>query len=135
MQKYYASLLLIPLFTFGAGCNESITDEPTNHVPDTTMDEGSAINVTADDKVTEEATMEITTSYTIEDVAAHNIKEDCWFVIDGKVYDVTDYDNHPDGDSAFDGCGLDATEMFNNVSKHGDKARGFLPNFEIGALK
>lgn len=35
---------------------------------------------------------------TLEQVAEHSKPDDCWLVIDGKVYDVTPFlDNHPGG--------------------------------------
>ncbi len=35
--------------------------------------------------------------YTLDEVAKHNKKEDLWFVVHGKVYDVTKFDDHPGG--------------------------------------
>ncbi|MBA0556322.1 hypothetical protein Golob_026432 [Gossypium lobatum] len=41
----------------------------------------------------------LTKLYTMEEASQHNTKDDCWVVIDGKVYDVTPYlDEHPGGD-------------------------------------
>lgn len=35
---------------------------------------------------------------TLEDCKLHNKEEDCWLVISGKVYDVTEFlDEHPGG--------------------------------------
>lgn len=35
---------------------------------------------------------------TLQDCKAHNKEEDCWLVISGKVYDVTEFlDEHPGG--------------------------------------
>lgn len=43
------------------------------------------------------------TFYTLEEVAKHDNEDDCWMVINGKVYDVTDYiDDHPGGDVILD---------------------------------
>ena len=37
--------------------------------------------------------------FTKEEVSKHNTKDDCWLIIHGKVYDVSDYvDEHPGGD-------------------------------------
>ena len=81
-------------------------------------------------------------SYTLAEIAEHSEADDCWFAIEGKVYDVTDYiadQRHPGGAAILEGCGLDATELFNtrpmgSGTPHSEKARSFLPNFEIGTL-
>lgn len=37
-------------------------------------------------------------SFSLEDVAPHSSEKDCWLVIHGKVYDVTQFlDEHPGG--------------------------------------
>nr|MBA4404805.1 hypothetical protein [Nanoarchaeum sp.] len=71
------------------------------------------------------------TSYTIQEVSNHNTEQDCWLVIENKVYDVTDYiPNHPNN-KILDGCGKDATQMF---SKHPASAKEKLPNYLLGNL-
>ncbi|KAJ8430244.1 hypothetical protein Cgig2_009422 [Carnegiea gigantea] len=51
----------------------------------------------------------ITKLFSMEEAAQHNTKDDCWVIIDGKVYDVTLYlDEHPGGDDVL----LTATGMF-----------------------
>lgn len=89
--------------------------------------------------VSETVTNEESKSYTLAEVSAHSTKEDCWLAIEGKVYDVSAFvDKHGGGEAILMGCGKDATELFNNrpndKGAHSDKARSFLPNFEIGTL-
>lgn len=59
------------------------------------------------------------TTYTAEEVAKHNTAEDCWSIVDGNVYDLTDWVNqHPGGAGAISKmCGTDATQAFQG--KHG----------------
>ena len=87
------------------------------------------------------AMMEKDGQYRLADIAKHATADDCWFAIEGKVYNVTDFiasGNHGGGDAIIAGCGLDATEMFNSRpsdgTPHSETARSFLPNFEIGTL-
>ncbi|KAG6886309.1 hypothetical protein C0993_006719 [Termitomyces sp. T159_Od127] len=54
-------------------------------------------------------------SYTVEEVAKHNKKDDVWVIIDGQVLDVTKFlPDHPGGEKAILlYAGRDATEEFN----------------------
>lgn len=78
--------------------------------------------------------------YTLEDVAEHDNKNDCWIIINGNVYDVTAYikdKSHPGGEALLEGCGIDATELYEtrpmgSNTPHSEKARGFLDSFQIG---
>lgn len=50
------------------------------------------------------------TTLTAQEVAKHNTREDCWIIVDNKVYDVTDYiDDHPGGDTIMNNAGADST--------------------------
>ena len=91
---------------------------------------------------TEEITpMTSDTNYTMEEIARHSTKEDCWLLIENKVYDVTSFiPKHPGEEAILKGCGKDATQMFNAPRKsdgkpHSEKARQNLTNFYIGDLK
>lgn len=54
-------------------------------------------------------------TFTMDEVAAHNSKADCWAVISGHVYKLTDFINrHPGGDEILRACGTDATTLFNS---------------------
>ena len=90
---------------------------------------------------TDEAMMEGEKTITLTEIAEHNSADDCWFAIEEKVYDATEYiagQKHPGGVAIVQGCGTDATEIFNErpngSGSHSEKARGFLPNYEIGVL-
>jgi len=80
-------------------------------------------------------------TYTLEEVAKHTQKDDCWLAIEGKVYDVTSFVKgglHPGKDAILQGCGKDATEMFNSRpndgTAHSSRARDMLPKYYIGEL-
>lgn len=82
------------------------------------------------------------TTYTLEQIASHNSSSDCWFAVEGKVYDVTQYiaDNqHPGGEEILEGCGKEATSLFNNRPEdrkpHSQDARNMLSSFYIGDLQ
>ena len=66
-------------------------------------------------------------------VKSHNSKNDCWIMINGKVYDVTKYlDDHPGGaDIIMNLSGGDATREFNDIG-HSKNAVKLLDKFEIG---
>lgn len=79
--------------------------------------------------------------YSLEEIGLHNSEQNCWLLIDGKVYDVTKFiPKHPGGQAIIQGCGVDATELFNtrpmgSDTPHSDKAQDNLDQFYIGKLK
>lgn len=81
-------------------------------------------------------------AYTITDVSAHNQATDCWMVIHDKVYNVTDFvktAQHPGGPVITQGCGKDATTLFEDRpgegTPHQPETRTLLASFYIGDLK
>ncbi len=78
--------------------------------------------------------------YTMDEVSAHATSTDCWFVIGENVYDVSNAGTkHPGGDALYEGCGEDATTLFEtrpmgSGTPHSEKAREYLKNYEIGVL-
>ncbi|KAM0754907.1 cytochrome b5 [Meredithblackwellia eburnea MCA 4105] len=52
--------------------------------------------------------------YSVADVAAHNKDKDAWVIIDGGVYDMSDFlDEHPGGKKILlNSCGKDSSEKF-----------------------
>merc|ERR1719373_901451 len=55
--------------------------------------------------------------YTLEEVAKHTTKQDCWVVVNGEVLDVTKFlGEHPGGELAIiTFAGKDASEEFNMI--------------------
>lgn len=101
---------------------------------------GCVENDQSNNELTNEETNNLVSFYTLEEVAMHSTPDDCWFVIEGDVYDATPYiarGIHPGGEAILDGCGKDVTEMFSSTrggSGHSTSARNFSKQFIIGEL-
>jgi len=75
-----------------------------------------------------------TTQITLAEVAKHTNSSDCWTVIDGGVYNITDYiPNHPGGGMITASCGIDATSIF-NAQGHSGSVMNTLAQYQIGVL-
>lgn len=63
--------------------------------------------------------------------SSHNSRDDCWTVIDGEIYDLTEWiGRHPGGASAIIRlCGVDGTRAL--MKKHGDSKQKTLENYRI----
>lgn len=116
------ALLLVPAFYFYQKSNQLVQQE----------------------KATEETSPSPSTNkYSLAEVEKHNTKDNCWFAVSGKVYDVTPYvasGMHPGKEAILEGCGKDATVLFNtrpmgSGTAHSDRARDYLNNFQIGDLQ
>jgi len=95
------------------------------------LDQGPKANQVAPSPLSSKNPM---TVYTMEDVAKHKSRADCWIVIGRGVYDVTKFLNdHPGGDRVILGrAGLDATTIFESV--HGDRHREALKELCVGTV-
>ncbi|KAG0504626.1 hypothetical protein KC19_N011300 [Ceratodon purpureus] len=73
--------------------------------------------------------------YTLDDCLKHRDKEDCWIIIDGKVYDVSEFlEEHPGGDDVILlATGKDATDDFEDVG-HSAGARELMKKYLIGDM-
>jgi len=73
-------------------------------------------------------------TFTTEEIANHNKQDDCWFILQGKVYDVTSFmDHHPGGKRALmNFAGKDASA---NIEFHSPLMMKQAKAFEIGDLK
>ena len=74
--------------------------------------------------------------YTMTQVRANNTAANCWAVIDGSVYDLTNWiKSHPGGSGAIVGlCGTDGSSSFS--VKHGNQSRpaAQLSSYRLGPL-
>lgn len=68
-------------------------------------------------------------TYTVDDVALHNNPEDCWLIIDDKVFNATEASRlHP----AMFNCGQNASQNYHK--NHGEGIRDKMMKFYIGNL-
>jgi cytochrome b involved in lipid metabolism len=85
-------------------------------------------------------------TYTLVEVAKHGSDMDnyvdCWTVINGNVYDITEYADslkHPGGEQIYQACGTDATALFEDRpgkgTPHPESAREILEKYYIGDLQ
>lgn len=72
----------------------------------------------------------------LDECKRHTTEKDCWIVLSGKVYDVTEFlDEHPGGfDIVVAATGKDATEDFEEIG-HSNAAREMLDKFYIGEFE
>jgi cytochrome b involved in lipid metabolism len=72
---------------------------------------------------------------TAAEVAKHKSRSDLWFIIRGKVYNVTKFiDEHPGGEEVMlEYGGADATDAFEDVG-HSESARELLDQYLLGPL-
>lgn len=79
--------------------------------------------------------------YSLEEVSKHADRNDCWLALHGKVYNVTEFiSSHPGGNAILEGCGKDATELFEtrpmgSGNPHSPRARELSEQFIIGNLE
>lgn len=72
------------------------------------------------------------TKITQEEVHKHRTPEDAWVIYDNKVYDVSDWYEHPGGAVIFTHAGDDMTDIFNAF--HAPGSRNMMKKFYIGDL-
>ncbi|KAH6804088.1 cytochrome B5 isoform E [Perilla frutescens var. frutescens] len=73
--------------------------------------------------------------HVFEEVVKHNKLEDCWIIVNGKVYDVTPFmEEHPGGDEVIlSSTGKDATTDYEEVG-HSDSAQKMMDKYYIGDI-
>jgi tetratricopeptide (TPR) repeat protein len=73
---------------------------------------------------------------TLDEVKKHNSADDCWSIIDGNVYDLTNWvDSHPGGNERITAiCGKDGTSSFLGKHSNSNTAKSQLNRFDLGKL-
>lgn len=57
----------------------------------------------------------ITPVFSLKDVAAHNTPSDCWVIVHGLVYDVSEFvPRHPGGNMIYVKAGGDCSQLFDS---------------------
>lgn len=76
------------------------------------------------------------TSISLAEVQVHNTASNCWSIVDGKVYDLTNWVNaHPGGKAVITAmCGVDATTAFHNMHGVSGNPTATLATFQVGVL-
>ena len=74
--------------------------------------------------------------YTMDEVAQHNTDDDIWTVVDGEVFDLTQWrDRHEGGPSMIEGmAGVDASAEFHGMHGDAEAANILIHRFKIGDL-
>ncbi|KAL6974865.1 hypothetical protein U1Q18_005551 [Sarracenia purpurea var. burkii] len=74
--------------------------------------------------------------FTLSQVAQHKSKEDCWFIINGRVLNVTAFlEEHPGGSEVLiESAGKDATKDFDDIG-HSKAAKNLLLKYQVGILQ
>lgn len=71
--------------------------------------------------------------FTVYEVKKHIDENDCWIIVDNKVYDVPNYlKDHPCGKDVLRNAGKDCSDHLNF---HSNKARKILKQYKIGYIK
>ncbi len=136
MIQLKITLLIGTIALLGAGCGQ--TPEP---VRSSEPELSPTLETIGDALSPPQEPSEEKTEYAILEISKHKTPESCWLLINGKVYDVTEYVKaHPGGKAILEGCGKEATMLFEtrpmgSGTPHSDRAGGFLEQYEIGTLK
>ncbi|KAL2785357.1 cytochrome b5 [Aspergillus keveii] len=74
-------------------------------------------------------------TYSVDEVSKHTAPTDLLLIIDGKIYDVSNFkEEHPGGeDFLLDQGGKDVTELFEDAS-HRPEAREILSTLTVGTV-
>lgn len=92
---------------------------------------------TEEDKVEQNIQVE---QFNVNEIAKHNNVDDCWLLIEGRVYDVTSYiiDHPAPPRTIIDYCGGEATKAYDTKETdkpHSEYAHELLEEYFVGEVK
>lgn len=131
-----APLAVVALF-LAAGCGDDDAGsgaDPEEEVTEASEENGAEENG-AEDETTEGSAPD--EGIALAEVEENDSPDSCWAVIDGTVYDLTEWiDRHPGGPDRIEQlCGTDATDQFSQQHGGSQGPEGQLDQFEIGSLE
>eukprot|EP01114_Cavostelium_apophysatum_P022215 TRINITY_DN796_c0_g1_i3.p1 TRINITY_DN796_c0_g1~~TRINITY_DN796_c0_g1_i3.p1 ORF type:complete len:191 (-),score=26.92 TRINITY_DN796_c0_g1_i3:64-636(-) len=123
-------------FFISSRCFGGLSGHPDPHHPEVMSHEadGSSHSVDHHDNHHVELDPSLT-YYTRKQVSYHNKLDDCWIIISGRVYNVTDFvKQHPGGAVIAKNAGKDSTYDFENIGHSGWVQWDYMQRFYIGEL-
>jgi hypothetical protein len=105
---------------------------------DTDMNTANSTIPVTNSTITDSPETETPITYiSFAEVAQHATADDCWSVVNGNVYDLTQWINeHPGGSGPVESmCGIDASTPFNNQHNGQGEPETALANFQIGIVR
>lgn len=109
-----------------------------NNTSKTTEPEGASKSTSPEPTIVQSSPTSTKKTFSLDDVKKHASKDDCWLIVDAKVYEVTEYiPSHPGGAAIVKGCGMDATTLFRerpntDLGAHPEQAQAQLDKYYIG---
>lgn len=112
------------------------TDDALRGTTATSTETAATTNSEATDTTGSSGTDVRIALYTMATVGEHSTAASCWSVIDGNVYDLTDWiGKHPGGERAITGlCGKDGSAAFHGQHGNNPKQANILVDYKIGTL-
>ncbi|MFA5927498.1 MAG: cytochrome b5-like heme/steroid binding domain-containing protein [Patescibacteria group bacterium] len=150
MNKVVKNIVLICLIVFAVSYaaayflgrsqpNQSLSNQANSP---TTTSRATPSPTTSPAQNDSSAATTVTKTYAASEVAQHNSANDCWLIISGKVYNLTNYlYSHPGSASAIlPYCGADGTTGYSTkdqrrASPHSSYADSLLPDYYMGDIK
>lgn len=142
-QRTLTASALAGALALTVSCGSSADDEPdtAQNIEDqeeTQNGNGEDEDSPSDDEGSDEAggAAEPAGSVAMDEVEENDSADSCWTVIDGTVYDVTEWvGQHPGGSAAIEQlCGTDGTEEFQGQHSGDSGPEDQLSEFAVGEL-